>query len=245
MHAIIAALVARHGLSRAEVLEEIEAAFSEALSRWYRLEVLVYVREDLRLEAVAYNRVSGVTMQKLVDLPALMHGASVTKALEQHLAMAAVRKLVRRYKICEKNLLWGEVMKPRPGQDMHVATEILPGEWITAVCPVNRIGLHERDSDRFRPGRRCAFHLRRVEPVMVNGTPRTKVILDRVSKTLTETLLRYHLGEAAHRYPFRCLKRYVGHKSIVLSTRKLPREAIIAVDRELRERVQVRIVRQL
>jgi hypothetical protein len=34
MHAIIAALAARHGLSRAEVLEEIEAAFSEALSRW-------------------------------------------------------------------------------------------------------------------------------------------------------------------------------------------------------------------
>jgi hypothetical protein len=73
MHAIIAALAARHGLSRAEVLEEIEAAFSEALSRWYRLEVLVHVRDDLRLEAVAYNRVSGVTLQKLVDLPALSH----------------------------------------------------------------------------------------------------------------------------------------------------------------------------
>ena len=46
-------------------------------------------------------------------------------------------------------------------------------------------------------------------------------------------------------FKFRCLKRYVGHKSVVLATRKLPREVIIAVDRELKERVEVRIVKAL
>ena len=98
---------------------------------------------------------------------------------------------------------------------------------------------------RFQPGQRRAFHLRCIEPVLVNGTPRTKVILDRVSKTLAENLLCHHLGDAAHRFHFRCLKRYVGHKSIVLTTRRLPREVIIAVDRELQERIEVRIVKAL
>ena len=75
--------------------------------------------------------------------------------------------------------------------------------------------------------------------------PRTKVVLDRVSKTLTENLLRHYLGLAAGQYQFRCLKRYVGHKSLVLSTKRLPREAIKAVDRELQERIEVRIVKAL
>jgi len=43
----------------------------------------------------------------------------------------------------------------------------------------------------------------------------------------------------------RCLKRYVGHKSIVLTTKQLPKAAIIAVDRELKERVQVKVVKSL
>jgi hypothetical protein len=37
----------------------------------------------------------------------------------------------------------------------------------------------------------------------------------------------------------------VGHKSIVLATRRLPREAIVAVDRELREQMEVHIVKDL
>ena len=36
MQSIIASLASRHGLSRAEVLLEIESAFSALLSRWYR-----------------------------------------------------------------------------------------------------------------------------------------------------------------------------------------------------------------
>ena len=81
--------------------------------------------------------------------------------------------------------------------------------------------------------------------MQVNGTPRTKVILDRVSKTLTENLLRHHLGDSVELFQLRCLKRYVGHKSIVLTTRRLPKEVIIAVDRELRERIEVKIVKTM
>jgi hypothetical protein len=60
-----------------------------------------------------------------------------------------------------------------------------------------------------------------------------------------ETLLRSQLGPAAERIKIHCSKRYVGQKSIVFTTGRLPKSAIIAVDRELKERVQVKIVKFL
>ncbi len=53
-------------------------------------------------------------------------------------------------------------------------TEIIPGEKIIAICPLNRIGLHERNTKVFSVGMRRAFHLRRIEPIMLSKTPRLK-----------------------------------------------------------------------
>jgi len=245
MQSIIASLAARHGLSKAEILQEIESAFSIILSRWYHLEVIVYFREDLRLVGVAYNTVGGVILQLVLDLPVILSRKTLRNYLEDHLAMVAVFKLVRRYKPFERMLVWGEIIGCDPEHNLYVETEIISDERIIAVCPLNRIGLHKRHGGHFGMGQLRAFHLRRVEPVSLNGTPRLKVVLDRVSKTLVETLLRDHLEFDAEQIKLRCIKRYVGHKSIVLATKQLPKKAIIAVDRELKERVQVQIVKQL
>ena len=245
MQSIILSLASRYALSSAEVIQEIESAFACQLSRWYQQEVMVFLREGIHLEVVAYGRRDGIPVQRTLDLPAVLSRNQFKTILENHLATAAVIKQVRLLKGFERRLLWGEVIRNRAGDHLLVETEILPDEPIIAICPLNRIGLHERYAGRFQPGQRRAFHLRRIEPVLVNGTPRTKVVLDRVSKTLTENLLRHHLGEATHRFHFRCLKRYVGHKSIILTTKRLPREVIVAVDRELQERIEVRIVKAL
>jgi hypothetical protein len=66
-----------------------------------------------------------------------------------------------------------------------------------------------------------------------------------VSKTLVETLLKNNLGPEAERISLRCVKRYVGHKSFVLTTRRLPKSAIKAVSQELNERVQVNFVKKI
>jgi len=245
MLSIIVSLANRHALSTSEVVQEIESAFALLLSQWYQQEVIVFLREGMRLEVVAYSKLNGLPVQHILRLPSVLSRRQFKAILEDHLAMAAVIKQVRLLKSYERRLLWGEVVYNRTGDNLLIETEIIPDEPIIAVCPLNRIGLHERSAGRFQLGQRRAFHLRRIEPVLVNGTPRTKVILDRVSKTLTENLLRHHLGDAARRFHFRCLTRYVGHKSIVLTTRRLPREVIIAVDRELQERIEVRIVKAL
>ena len=245
MQSIILSLASRYALSTAEVIQEIESAFARQFSQWYRQEVMVFLREGMQLEVVAYVKKNGLPVQRILDLPAVLARNQFKTILENHLATAAVVKQARLLKGFERRLLWGEIVRNRTGDLLLVETEIILDEPIIAICPLNRIGLHERHAGRFQPGQRRAFHLRRIEPVLVNGTPRTKVVLDRVSKTLTENLFRYNLGDAADRFHFRCLKRYVGHKSIILTTRRLPREVIVAVDRELQERIEVRIVKAL
>ena len=244
MQSIIASLASRHGLSRAELLLEIKSAFSALLSRWYRREVLVHLRQDLGLEAVAYVRVNGVVHPRVIDLPAMLGRARLSDFLERRLETAGVCDQVRRYKPCEHNLLWGEIVGSDAEGNLRVAAEILPGEPVLALCPLNRIGVHERCSGGFQLGQRRAFHLRRVEAMERNGIARVQVVLDRVAKTLVETLLREPLGTEADRIRCLCLKRYVGHRSLVVTDQRLPKAAILSVDHELRERVEVRILRQ-
>ena len=244
MQSIIASLASRHGLSRAEVLLEIESAFATLLSHWYRREVLVHFRQDLGLEAVAYVRVNGIVHQRVIDLPALLGRSRLSDFLEQRLETAGVCQQVRRYKPFEHNLLWGEIVGSDAEGNLRVAAEILPGEPVLALCPLNRIGVHERCTGGFQVGQRRAFHLRRVEAMERNGIARVQVVLDRVAKTLVETLLREQLGTEADRIRCLCLKRYVGHRSLVVTDRRLPKAAILSVDHELRERVEVRILRQ-
>ena len=244
MQSIIASLASRHGLSRAEVLVEVESAFSTLLSRWYRRQVLVHFRQDLGLEAVAYARVNGIVHQRVIDLPALLGRARFSDFLEQRLETAGVCGQVRRYKPCEHNLLWGEIVGSDAEGNLRVVAEILPGEPVLALCPLNRIGVHERCTGGFQLGQRRAFHLRRVEAMERNGIARVQVVLDRVAKTLVEALLREQLGAEADRIRYHCLKRYVGHRSLVVTDQRLPKAASLSVDHELRERVEVRILRQ-
>jgi len=242
MNKIITTFTGKYGLTKSEAMVEIEKVFSSVLSQWYHLEVMVFFREDLKLEAVAYDKTGGVTMQRIVDLRELRGSKTLQRHLEINLAKAAVLKLTQLYKTHEKELHWGEIIGCDSEMNLHVETEIIPGKKVIATCPLNRIGLHERESQHFSIGQKRAFHLRRVEPVLLNDTPRLKIVVDRVSKTLVETLLRNHLGCDTEKVKIHCAKRYVGHKSFVLATRRLPKSAIIAVTQELQERVQVRFV---
>lgn len=245
MQKIITSLSRKHGIPGTEIMANIETFLSSMLSQWYRMEVMVFFRDDFLLEAIAYDRMGGIIMQKPVDLLKFKDRNALNRPLEMIFAKASVFKQTARYKPFEGALLWGEISACDADRNLYIDTEIIQGEQLTAICPINRIGLHERRSSNCSLGRKRAFHLRQVEPVMLNGTPRLKVTVDRVSKTLVETLLKNRLKDGGGKTTLRCVKRYVGHKSIVLTTRPLPKEAIIAVDRELKERVQVKVVKSL
>ena len=245
MQQIISQFAGQYELTKSEVMAEIESIFSSMLSQWYRLEVMVFFREDLQLEAVAYNKVGGVILQRMVDLAEMRGQNTIRRELKKNMAKAAVIKQTRLYKSYEKELRWGEIISWDSGHNLYVETEVIPGKKVTAICPLNRVGQHERNSEHFVTGMKRAFHLRRVNPVLLNGTPRLKVVVDRVSKTLVETLLKEQIGFSAEKMTIRCTKRYVGQKSFVVTSRRIPKSAIVAVTRELNEQMQVRFDRNL
>ena len=235
----------KYGLTRSEVIVEIEKVFSGVFSRRYGFEVMVVLQLNDHLEAVAYNRIDGVLLQKSIDVTRIRGWNTIKKHLEKNLRKASVLKQTRQYKYYERELRWGEITAIDAEKNYHVELEIIPGERVTAVCPLNRVGLHERQCGDFAIGEKRAFHVRRVDPVFLHGTPRLKVMVDRVSKTLVEGLLKDQLGYSAEKMTIRCTKRYVGKKSFVVTSRRIPKPAIIAVTRELKEHMQVRVDRNL
>ncbi len=243
MQEIISLFTEKYGLTKNEVMAETEKILSVILSRWYRFEVIVIFQHDFRLEAVAYNKVGGLILQRIIDLKKMRGKNSFIRHLENSLSMAAVLKQTRQYKYHEKEMRWGEITVIDYEKNYHIETEIIPGKTITAICPLNRVGLHDQNSPYFSVGMKRAFHVRRVDPVLLNGTPRLKVMVDRVSKNLVEALLREQLGVVAEDITIRCTKRFVGHKSFVLTSKRLPKSSIIAVTKELGEKMEVRFLR--
>jgi hypothetical protein len=66
------------------------------------------------------------------------------------------------------------------------------------------------------------------------------VVVDRVSKNLVTALLREQLGTATE-ITLYCAKRYVGHKSFVEASGRLPKQVILTASRELHEHIQVTV----
>ncbi|WP_267926070.1 hypothetical protein [Desulfolithobacter dissulfuricans] len=191
--------------------------------------------------AQAYYNSDGIIRQIPIELTTMRGWNTLKRILNTNLAKAACLKEVARYKKCEKEMRWGEIIGRNTDGSLRVEIEIEDGNPIIATCPGNRIGLHERD--RLRVGQRRAFNIRRVEPVLLNKTPRIKVVVDRVSKNLVKNLLEDQLVGVDVK--IRCEKRYVGRKSFVVSNRFLPRKAILAAKQEFGEHIQVSVVNSL
>jgi len=235
---IVSSFVDQYGLTRGEVMAEIEKSFSQILSKWHGLETVVMFSED-QLIALGYHKALGAVKQTPIDLATMRGWNTIRRILDSNLSKAACLKEVASYKRNEREIRWGEIIRKKADGGLYVEIEIESGIPIIATCQSNHIGLHERN--RLSVGERRAFHLRRVDPVMLHNTPRVKVIVDRVSKTLVENLLKSQLPEGKAR--IHCLNRYVGHKSFVESNVFLPKKAILATSHELNEHIQVTVVK--
>lgn len=230
-----------HGLSSGEVVVALESFLSKSFSKRHRREIMVVVDRHLHFEAVVYEMDRGIIRQRRLDLRRFKSDKALEKRLGAYLERIALVKQSSRYKPFERTLIWGEIVSKGPDQSLHVETKIFPENPIVAACPLNRLGIHERRGAHLAPGATRAFHLRQVEPVVFGSIPCLKITLDRVSKTLVENLLKSWLQDHGLKTEVRCLKRYVGHKSIVLADRHVPKETVLYVDRELRERVEIAV----
>lgn len=235
---IISSFVDQYGLTRGEVMAEIERSFSSILTKWHGQEVVVMFGDD-QLIGLGYHKTLGVVIQTPIELTIMRGRNTIKRILDKNLGKAACLKEVASYKQNEQEMRWGEIIKKEPNGDLFVEIEIESGVPIIAFCQSNHIGLHERD--RLMVGQRRAFHLRRVDPVFLNNIARVKVAVDRVSKTLVKHLLQSQLTDK--KVQINCLNRFVGHKSFVESNVFLPKKAILAASHELHEHIQVTVVK--
>lgn len=235
---IVSSFVDRYGLTSGEVMAEIEKSFSSILSKWHGRDTVVLFSDD-QLVALGYHQALGTVKQTPIDLTTMRGWNTIKRILDNNLNKAACLKEVASYKRNEREMRWGEIVKKKADGSIFVEIEIESGIPIIATCQSNHIGLHERN--RMSIGERRAFHLRRVDPILLHNTPRVNVSVDRVSKTLVENLLMSRLP--AGKAQIHCLNRYVGHKSFVESNVFLPKKIILAATHELNEHIQVTVVK--
>ena len=69
---LLPALSEKYALSNPEVMAEIESTFSAVLSRFYHVEVMAFFTEEFQLQAIAYEKRSGVIHQRLLDIPTMV-----------------------------------------------------------------------------------------------------------------------------------------------------------------------------
>jgi hypothetical protein len=233
---IINSFVDKYGLSRDKVVAEIEKIFSEMLSRWYGTNTIVLFGLD-HLQAIRYINGGGVTCQDQLELISMNGWNTIRRMIDKNLSRAACLHEVNHYKRHEHEMRWGEILR-KNNDGLLVELELEKDIPVLAQCPWNRIGVHEQKE--LSVGQNRAFHLRRIEPLLLHGISRFHVAIDRVSKNLVIGLLRDQLDCQADLRLY-CPKRYVGHKSFVEANRFIPKKIIKAVSQELQEHIQVTV----
>lgn len=228
---IITQLVDKYGLTRSKVVAEIEKTLSVMLSRWHRANVVVVYGEEGFCAMRFTTAGKEVVNQDEIELSLMRGFPSLRRIIEKKLSMASCLTEVCIGKKDEHETRWGEIIR-KNDKGFLVEMEIIEGQTLIAECPYSLIGGHERGS--LNVGERKAFHLRRVDPILLHGVPRVKVILDRVSKNLVIGLFREKVSGR-----FVCRKRYVGHKCFVESDRYIPRTVVKAVSDEIGEHIQI------
>lgn len=237
---IITSFVDKYGLNRGQIIAEIEKTFSSMLSRWYKMNVVVLFSGN-QLLAIGYPEINGVICQRQVEITTMRGWNTIKRILDNNLSKARCMEESSSHKKREHEMRWGEILKRR-AEELLVEIEIDSENTILAECPLKRIGIHERGTDAFDVGQKRAFHLRRIEPVLLNGTPRLHVVVDRESKRLVEALFMEQMNQQKG-LQISCTRRFVGKKSFLQSNKFLPREAIFAVSNELREHIQVEVTK--
>ncbi len=239
-HQIIDAFVDKHGLSKGQVIAEIERTFSSMLSRWHRKNVVVVFTGD-QLSALGYHDDYAGPVQVPIDVNTMRGWNTIKRILDKNLSTTACLEEVGKYKRKEKAIVRGEVIS-RHETSLGVELEMEFGVALYGTCPLHYLSKHERG--QLFIGDKRFFHIRRVESVMVGYIPRTQIIVDRVSKTLVVKLIRQQLSPKYQDIKLRCTKRYVGHKSYVDSSQYLPRKVILKAAEELGEHIQVNVVQE-
>ena len=231
-------LAAEHGLDQEETRHLLESIISDTLSCATQQKFLAAF-DGKRLQIYKGEGRSGY--EGLVEIPP----EKVRKEIVRLFRYRLDAELKRRKAFAEHEYLKtlrGKVLKGTIDRILengclsvlfYIEELFSCREWL-GICPVANQPCRERGT--YRKGQGLYFFISSVRLVQEGRLYRHVITLSRSTPQLTEALLIRQTGHNG----VKCVRRIAGKISVVNSETRLPRESIIAVGKELRERIKVR-----
>ena len=229
-------LALKHRLSPEETLSIMATALSDALTTAFRRRVITCLDGDrLRIykEEKSGDGIREIDYQGLRKYDIRLFRRRFEKelmkkkALDEHEYLSTLQGTIVRGVI-------DRVMDDGSLFVLFFIEELFSSRELYALCPLHDLSQRERGA--LRRGEARFFFVSSVRLVQIHGIFRHEIRVTRTTPRLTEALLIKLSGHKG----IRCVRRIAGKMSLVVSTTKIPREAVEAVGRELGERIVVR-----
>jgi len=232
-----AEILTESGLPTDEAMDAVEVAIAKALTGALRSNVCVKI--DAQLEIVAYPYGNGEPIKICLD--------DINGKLRRHLLYQIKLELQKRRTLNEADRLKELRGYSAPGEISRIAED---GALIVSLeiadyyrriilcgfCPTRFQSHHELG--RYTIGSVKEFYISSVVPVMVNERySRVRILLSRTSKELPRLLLQ----ERSRISGIKCLKRIPGAYSCIVTPKRIPKDVINSVGKELGEHLHVSI----
>ena len=229
-------LLSGNGLPESEALDAAEVAIARVLTGALRMSVSVTINDQTRITAYPET-----------GEPVMLSLDAIDRKLRRHLLYQIELEMQKRRTLNEANRLKelrgysapGEISRIAEDGALIVSLEIADyyrQMILGGVCPARFQPLHERG--RYAIGSVKEFYISSVVPVMVNKKySRVRILLSRTSKELPRLLLQ----ERSRISGIRCLKRIPGAYSNIVTPKRIPKDVINSVGKELGEHLHVSI----
>lgn len=222
-----------------EAMDAIEVAIVRVLTGVLRTNVSARINEQ-QLEITAYPA-SGDPIKINLD--------SINRKLRRHILYQIELELQLRKTLIEAgrlkelrgNTAPGEISRITDDGTLLISLEIADFYRrliLTGECPFRCQPLHERS--HYIIGSVKQFYITSVVPVMVNKrSSKVRILLSRTSKELPRLLLQKRGSISG----IQCLKRIAGGYSTIVTPKRIPKDVINSVGKELGEHLHVSILK--
>lgn len=232
-------LLDRSELPESEALDAIEVATARVLTSALRTNVSVRVIEQ-KLEITAYP---------VSDDPVQITLETINRKLQRHLLHQVELELQKRRTFIEAERLKalrgnsapGEILRIAKDGALFISLEIADCYRrliIAGVCPLRCQPRHEQGL--YIIGNVKEFYITSVVPVMINSrSSRVRILLSRTSRELPRLLLQ----ERSRLSGIQCLQRIPGGYCDIVTPKRIPKDVINSVGKELGEHLHVSILK--
>jgi hypothetical protein len=236
----LAELARGYATSGFAVLDTVERVMGEILGTRYRREEIRVRIDSVTLEVVitAYSQTQG-GHQRTIALSSLTGVRNLQKhigqALENQHTMVMARQLEA---YCKGGVYQGVVRRVAASGGLWAELALNEGVRPLGWCgPDHQL---RQEVGHVRVGQRLSFYLKRVETLLLDGTVRLHLVLDRRCKALLQKLFLHQMKPYKPQIKVTCRNRRAGTLSELWSNEFIPKTVRDEISRELGgEKIQI------